>query len=260
MTLTIFFGALIRYLVMPPINLLLLIALGYLLRRRWPRAGRFISRFAIVTLLVISTGAGSLLLVTPLENMTAPLAEANGAGAQAIVVLSAGMVDAAPEYAGQDAPDPVTLVRLQYGAWLQHRTGLPLMVSGGIVPGTPSSGSLGAMMARTLREDFKTPVAFIEDKSETTEQNAVYSARMLKNAGIKRVLLVTHAMHMPRSREAFVREGIEVSDAPTMFYSRARWSPFSLIPSANGLYRSYYAMHEWVGLVWYRLRSAGDAK
>lgn len=255
MTLSVFAGGLLRIIVMPPTSLLLLMGLGYLMRRRWPRAGRVLRWSAIATLLVITTGAGSRLLVAPLENMTAPLANARATSAQAIVVLSAGMVNTAPEYGALDAPDPVTLVRLQYGAWLQHQTGLPLMVSGGIVPGTQATRSLGAMMARTLREDFRTPVAWIEDQSETTGQNAVYCARMLKAAGITRVLLVTHAMHMPRSREAFAREGLDVVDAPTMFYSRAQWSPFMFTPSAGALYRSYYATHEWVGLLWYRIRA-----
>ena len=251
------FSSLIRIILMPPTNLLLLIGLGYLMQRRWPRTGRLLSWFAAATLLVISTGAGSLMLVAPLESLTAPLANPNTANAQAIVVLSAGLVNAAPEYGGLDTPDPVTLVRLQYGAWLQHQTGLPVMVSGGTVPGTRSGGSLGAMMARALREDFRTPVTWIEDKSETTGQNANYCARMLKAAGVRRVLLVTHAMHMPRSREAFAREGIEVVEAPTMFYARAEWSPTMLFPSASALYRSYYATHEWIGLAWYRLQARG---
>lgn len=249
------FSTLLRILVMPPTSLLLLIGLGHVMRRRWPRAGRVLSWSAVAVLLVISTAAGSLMLVAPLENLTTPLVDAKATNAQAIVVLSAGMVNAAPEYGGLDAPDQITLVRLQYGAWLQHQSGLPLMVSGGIAPGSQASGSLGAMMARALREDFRTPVTWIEDQSATTEQNAIYSARMLKAAGIRRVLLVTHAMHMPRSREAFEREGIEVVEAPTMFYARAEWSPHMLFPSAGALYRSYYATHEWVGLVWYRLQA-----
>ncbi|MEJ7808599.1 MAG: YdcF family protein, partial [Telluria sp.] len=162
------------------------------------------------------------------------------------------MVDGAPEYGGKDAPDAVTLVRLQYGAWLQHQSALPVLVSGGIVPGTTATGSLGAMMARTLRDDFRTPVTWIEDQSVDTNQNAVYSARMLKAAGVSRIMLVTHALHMSRSRQAFARQGIAVVEAPTMFYSRARWSPWMLLPSTSGLYRSYYAMHEWVGMAWYR--------
>ncbi len=248
-------GTLLRMIIMPPLNLLLLAAFGYLLQRRWPRTGRVVSGSALLALLVFSTTAGSRLLVTPLENLTTPLANAGGGGAQAIVVLSAGIVDAAPEYGGRDAPDATTLVRMQYGAFLQHQTGLPVLVSGGTLPGSSANGSLGAMMARTLREDFRTEVAWVEDKSQTTEQNAQFSVRMLKKAGVKRVLLVTHAMHMPRSRAAFMREGIEVVEAPTMFYARARWSPTMLLPSAAGLYRSFYAMHEWVGLVWYRLKA-----
>jgi uncharacterized SAM-binding protein YcdF (DUF218 family) len=258
MSLSVFASTLIRMLIMPPTSLLLLAALGYLMRRRWPRAGRLLSRSAIVVLLVISTNAGSLLLVAPLESMATTLPDARHSGAQAIVVLSAGMVESAPEYGGLDAPDAVTLVRLQYGAWLQHQSGLPLLVSGGSVPESPSRNSLGAMMARTLREDFRTPVTWIEERSETTEQNAMYSARMLKAAGIKRVLLVTHAMHMARSRESFEREGIDVVQAPTKFYSHGKLSPFMLLPSANGLYRSYYALHEWIGLLWYRIKPPGE--
>jgi uncharacterized SAM-binding protein YcdF (DUF218 family) len=255
MSFAIVANALLRTLIMPPVCLLLLIALAWLMRRRWPRTARLLTGSAIAVLLVMSTRAGSLLLLTPLENMTSPLADAGAAGGQAIVVLSAGMVDSAPEYGGHDVPDEATLIRLQYGAWLQHQTGLPVLVSGGIVPPTSSTRSLGAMMARALREDFNTPVRWVEQQSETTAQNAVFSARMLRQDGIKRVLLVTHAMHMPRARAAFAREGLEVVEAPTLFYSRAPWSGFMLIPSASGMYRSYFATHEWVGLLWYRLQA-----
>ncbi|MEJ7807516.1 MAG: YdcF family protein, partial [Telluria sp.] len=80
MTFSIFASTLLRIIVMPPMNLLLLIALGYLMRRRWPRAGRVVSRTALIVLLLISTNAGSLLLVAPLENLTAPLADARNTG------------------------------------------------------------------------------------------------------------------------------------------------------------------------------------
>lgn len=258
MELSHFASQLLRMLLMPPANLMLLIGLGWLLARRWPRTGRTLSGAAIAALLVLSTNAGALLLVGPLENLTSPLDLRHPSGAQAIVVLGAGSVDAAPEYGGADMPDAVGLVRLQYAAHLQHATGLPLLVSGGV----PARGvqPIGAMMARVLRDDFKTPVAWVEDRSRDTAENAAYSARMLKAAGVKRVLLVTHAMHMARSQAEFARHGIDVVAAPTLFYSRIKWSPFMLVPSASGLYRSYYAMHEWLGLAWYRLRApAPDA-
>ncbi|MES2316265.1 MAG: YdcF family protein [Pseudomonadota bacterium] len=245
-------GAALRMLLMPPANLLLLIAIGWLLRRRWPRTGRALSVGGVIVLLALSTNAGARLLLAPLENMTAPLDVRQATGAQAIVVLGAGSVEGAPEYGGQDVPDQVALVRLQYAAHLQHATGLPLLASGG--NGRPGVEAKAGMMARVLREDFKTPVAWIEDRSEDTFENAVYSAGILKSAGVRRVLLVTHAMHMPRAQAEFARAGIEVVPAPTLFYSRMPWSALMLVPSASGLYRSFYACHEWMGLGWARVR------
>lgn len=242
-------------LLMPPTSFLILAAAGLMLRRRWPRTGRATAALALATLLVLSTSGGARLLARPLENMTTPLYDLRATRAGAIVVLGASSVERAPEYGGADVADAVALVRLQYGAHLQHATGLPLLVSGGLQSSHAGAVPVGATMARVLRDDFRTPVKWVEDKARDTAQNAAFSARMLKAAGVRRVLLVTHAMHMPRAREAFEREGLEVVEAPTAFQSRGPFSPMMLLPSASGLYRSFYATHEWVGLVWYRLRA-----
>lgn len=244
----------VHILLMPPTSLLCVMALGYLLRRRWPRTGRAMTGLGAVTLLVLSTSAGARWLAQPLENMTAPLYSARATNAQAIVVLGASSVERAPEYGGADIADPVALVRLQYGAHLQHATGLPLLVTGGLLSSQPGAVPAAVTMARVLRDDFRTPVRWVEPQARDTAQNAMFSARMLNAAGVRRVLLVTHAMHMPRAHEAFVRAGIEVVDAPTAFSSRGPFALMQLLPSANGLYRSFYATHEWVGLLWYRVR------
>ncbi|HEX8615430.1 MAG TPA: YdcF family protein [Telluria sp.] len=244
---------LVRVLLMPPMSLIVLILAGYALRRRWPRLGRAVSAVGLAMLLVLSTNAGSLLLVRPLEQLTAPLADARASGAQAIVVLAAGNVHAAPEYGGADIPDDIALLRLRYAAHLQHATNLPLLVSGG--NGEPDKGipPKASTMARALREDFRTPVAWTEERSADTTQNALYSAAILKAAGVRRVLLVTHAMHMPRAERAFAAAGLEVVPAPTMFYSRSTLSPLMFVPGWSGMFRSYYATHEWIGLAWQRL-------
>ncbi|ATQ75516.1 hypothetical protein CR152_14050 [Massilia violaceinigra] len=247
---------LVRVLLVPPMSLIVLILAGYALRRRWPRCGRAVSGVGWATLLVLSTNAGSLLLVRPLEGLTAPLADARASGAQAIVVLAAGNVHAAPEY-GADIPDEVALVRLRYAARLQHATGLPLLVSGG--NGEPEKGipPKASTMARALREDFRTAVTWTEERSADTTQNAACSAAILKAAGVRRVLLVTHAMHMPRAERAFVAAGLEVVPAPTMFYARSALSPLMFVPGWSGMFRSYYATHEWIGLAWQRINCTG---
>ncbi|NHZ32346.1 YdcF family protein [Massilia rubra] len=243
----------VRVLLMPPMSLIVLILAGYALRRRWPRCGRAVSRLGLAALLVLSTNAGSLLLVWPLEQRTAPLADALHSGAQAIVVLAAGNVHAAPEYGGADIPDDIALLRLRYAAHLQHATNLPLLVSGG--NGEPDKGipPKAVTMARALRDDFRTPVAWTEERSADTTQNALYSAAILKAGGVRRVLLVTHAMHMPRAERAFRAAGLDVVPAPTMFYSRSTLSPLMFVPGWSGMFRSYYATHEWIGLAWQRL-------
>lgn len=151
-------------------------------------------------------------------------------------------------------PDYVALARLRYAAKLQHETGLPVLVSGG--NGTPDGTvePLAGTMALALRDDFATPVEWVEGASDNTAENAAFSAKILKQHGVQRISLVTDAMYMPQSTRTFERSGLVVVAAPTMFFSVNELSPFSFLPSAEGLRRSHYALYEWVGLVWYCIR------
>ena len=109
-------------------------------------------------------------------------------------------------------------------------------------------------MADALRQDFAVPVKWIEPGSRDTAENAAFSVRMLKADGVKRILLVTDAMHMPRARVAFQRAGIEVVDAPTMFFRGQAVGPSAWIPGAEGMRRSWYAVYELIGIAWYDMR------
>jgi uncharacterized SAM-binding protein YcdF (DUF218 family) len=239
-------------LLLPPLNMIVLCALGLLLRRRWPRTGLILSATALSLLAVFSTRAGAWLLLTPLENLNTPLTAAADRGAQAIVVLGGGRVSNAPEYGAQDIPSYVTLARLRYAARLQRETSLPLLATGGMPDGAAESEAM--LMARVLREDFAVPVQWLEQDSDNTAQSAQWSARLLRQHGIRKVLLVTDAMHMPRSQKIFTQYGLDVIPAPTIFFSRMRFTPIDFLPSGEGMRLSRYALHEWIGLGWYRLR------
>jgi uncharacterized SAM-binding protein YcdF (DUF218 family) len=252
-------NAIPRDLILPPANLFLLIAIGLLMWRRWPRAGRVVAGTGLAALAFLSCTAGARFFVAPLEEMTAPLLAPERAGAQAIVVLAAGRLQRAPEYGGRDVPDYLALARLRYAAHLQRRTGLPVLVSGGVGEGAglDRGNALGDEMAAALREDFGVPVKWIEARSRDTGENAAYSAALLRADGVKRILLVTDAMHMPRARAAFERAGLDVVSAPTVFFGNQARSLKSWVPSAEGMRRSWYAIYELLGLAWYKLRSAG---
>lgn len=239
-------------LILPPLVLVLLGVCGVLIMRRYRFIGQCLVVLAVGLLLLLSTGAGSRLLVAPLEQRSLPLMPLAAVDAQAIVILGGSRLYAAPEQAGSDLPGAQTLLRLRYGAQLQRQTGLPLLVSGGAPDGAAESEAM--LMARSLREDFRVPVKWLEAGSEDTAQNALASALHLKNAGVSRILLVTDSMHMPRAKAMFKRVGLEVIAAPTAFIAQKPLTVVDFIPTANALRDSHYALHEWIGLLWYRLK------
>ena len=254
MSISWFLTNLLAAFLLPPLSLVILGCLGWWLAKRLRLAGNIIIITSIALLLVLSTGAGSRLLAAPLENRSLPVPNPKMVDAKAIVILGGGRSFAAPEDDNRDQPSAQTLARLRHGARLYRMTGLPILVSGG----APDRGgeSEAAVMARALREDFHIPVRWIEGTSENTAQNATHAATILREAGIDRVLLVTDAMHMSRAMQIFSKTSLMVVPAATDFRSRKPLSVADFIPSAGGLQSSHYALHEWIGLVWYRLRHA----
>ena len=110
-------------------------------------------------------------------------------------------------------------------------------------------------MKSVLEQEFKVPVRWAEDASDNTLENARYSYQLLQKAGIKRIYLVTHAFHMPRSVKAFQAAGFEVVPAPTAFTTDYRAGLLSFLPRATAMRHSMYFTHELIGLLWYRLKS-----
>jgi len=254
MSISWFFTNLLAAFLLPPLSLVILGCLGWWLAKRFRLAGNAIIIISIALLLGLSTGAGSRLLVAPLENRSLPVPNPKMVDAKAIVILGGVRSFAAPEDGNRDQPSTQTLARLRHGARLYRMTGLPVLVSGG----APDRGgeSEAAVMARALSEDFRIPVRWIEDTSENTAQNAAHAAAMLREAGIDRVLLITDAIHMSRAVQMFSKTSLTVVPAATDFRSRKPLSVADFIPSAAGLQTSHYALHEWIGMVWYRLRHA----
>jgi uncharacterized SAM-binding protein YcdF (DUF218 family) len=113
-------------------------------------------------------------------------------------------------------------------------------------------------MAEVLEDEYGIAVAGVEDQSQNTRENAERSAPMLARDGIQRVLLVTHAWHMPRAVDAFERAGVDVIPAPTAFVHREGGEGKSdyrdWLPSAGAFTVSYFALHEWLGQAWYQLK------
>jgi len=238
---------------MPPLSLLLALALGIFLLYRRRRFAKPLLLASFSLLWIASTpyfAEGALHL---LEARTTALGNQRQA-ADVIVILGGGIYFHAPEYAGQDTVNEETLLRLRYGAKLQRETGKPVLVTGGKPLG--NSISEAQQMRASLEQDFRVPVRWIEDASDNTFENARYSFQTLQKAGIKKIYLVTHAWHMPRSADVFRRAGFEVVEAPTAFTTRYRVGLLAFLPRAESLRDSKIFMHEVIGLLWYRVKSA----
>ena len=232
-------------LLLPPADLLILALAGLVIMKFKPRFGLALILCALLMLYALSLPfTGALLL----KSVSVP--NRISGDAQAIVVLSAGLRDRAHEYDGP-APDALTLERLRYAAYLERKTHLPVLVSGGRILG--GYVDVAHVMADTLREDYGVVPRWIEDRSVTTAENAQFSAGILRTNGVKRIYLVTHSWHMARARLAFERMGIEVYPAGTVApYFRKR-DIFNLVPDMASLNKSYFGLHELFGYFWYFL-------
>lgn len=166
----------------------------------------------------------------------------------AIVVLSADVrrsgIPGVPDIVGQ-----LTLERLAEAARQWRRFGLPILVSGG-----PPDAPVAALMSRVLQEDFGVPVQLREERSQNTFENALYSAEILRRADIASALVVAHPWDMARALWSFRAVGYPVVPSPITEGMSPPLSVAAFLPQVPALLESYFALHELIGLAWYRVR------
>ncbi len=168
---------------------------------------------------------------------------------QAIVVLGGGVENQALEYSGPGL-SPDAMSRLLYGVYLSRGTQLPMAYTGGIGWAGQSRQMSEAQVAALALNRLGAPaLRWQETQSRDTRENALFMAAMLKNDGVTRIALVTHAWHMPRSVRQFEAAGLHVLPAP-MGYVRSDMSPLlQWLPSGKGLRDSGWVIREWLGLL-----------
>jgi uncharacterized SAM-binding protein YcdF (DUF218 family) len=252
-------------LVLPPVPMLLLILIGAALLRRHQRSGRLLLGLGVLTLwLACTEGAGQWLALHAVHTPPALSPPAIAAlrdeiqltkqrhekASVAVLVLGGGTWAWVPEYNGPGLK-PLTLERLRFGIWLARQIDAPVAFSGGIGWGAKhQQESEAATAQRSATDEFKQPLIWVEDRSRDTRENAVLSLALLEANGIKKLLLVTDDLHMPRAQRAFIEAAkgrLEVITAP-VGVRRDAMSAFSdWMPSHGGYARVGYAVYEWLG-------------
>lgn len=141
-----------------------------------------------------------------------------------------------------------------------------ILLSGGEIEWlTTSTSSPAEDMAALLTEMGVPPHAlWLEKESRNTHENALFSQKILEEKGVQKVLLITSAMHMPRSVALFEKLGVQVIPLP-VDYAVTRQEPESgnddligkllgLLPSAGYLSDTTNALKEYLGILTYSLQ------
>jgi len=100
----------------------------------------------------------------------------------------------------------------------------------------------------------------LETRSRNTDENALFTREMVKPQREERWLLVTSAAHMPRAMGTFRHAGFEPIPYPTDFRSEGKLSDYWTFHTEplEGLGNVDTALHEWIGLLAYRLTGRSD--
>ena len=249
----------ITALLLPPVPFLLLTLVGA--RLLLPRRGLgWLLILTSVVLLWLSACSGaargvSMLMLKPPAAMSFDRfrelrVEAQGTKALAIVILGGGAEPFAPEY-GVSSLQDASLERLRYGVWLAGQIGAPMAFSGGVGWAAKSDATPEARVAgRIAAEEFNRPIRWLEDESRDTRENAGRTIALLRPAGIRHIVVVTHGYHMDRALRAFAEAAggdIRVEAAPMGLAWRTSQPGLDWMPSAHGFQSMREVLRELAG-------------
>ena len=243
-------------LLLPPVPLLLTTLLGARLILSRRGLGWLLIILSVLALWLSACSASaqllSRLLLHPPAAMTFErMAELKAQAKQpvAIIVLGAGAQPFAPEY-GVSNLSASSIERLRYGVWLARQTGLRLGFSGGVGWGQPDAVPEARIAGRIAAEEFNLQLTWIEDNSHDTHENAARTVALLRQAGIRHIVVVTSGWHMPRALDNFNEASngdIRIEAAPMGLARTAELPTLMWIPSSTGFSDVRNVLHEIVG-------------
>jgi uncharacterized SAM-binding protein YcdF (DUF218 family) len=231
-----------------PLSLGMLLLLGAVLSGALGRRGLswLLTLLGFLVIYFPSTEFGSEALMQPLEGRHPAFSPEELPAADAIVLL--GGASNGPARFGRGGDLNAAADRVMFAAELYFSGKAPIiLISGGSADSMPAEAELLAQQLQALQIPRKQ--LLLETQSRTTYDNAVMGGEMLKNAGLKHILLVTSGAHMRRSLALFENQGLQVTAAATDHQIPKFSDPYipGWVPTFSRLARATRAIHEWVG-------------
>ena len=230
---------------------LLLLAFVLLLFRR--RTGAGISLFLALLVIFIGSSPITSELYRRHEQQYLPVLVKESPTADAIVLLGGELqLPAPPRVESQLGGN-----RAVHTMRLYQAGKAPLIiVSGGNV--FPQEGLQSeSVYTVELLEEWGIPrnAILVEENSRSTRENAVETAKLLRERNLDRVLLVTSAFHMPRALATFRTAGVSAIPSPSSISANLTHPQIlDWIPSLEGLGGLKNVIHEKLGILVYRSR------
>lgn len=223
------------------------------------KSGKILVSVGVIALTALSYGTLSDSLLKPLERTFPPLFTEETAtpapldgSAKWIVVLGGGHIsDPGLPANGQLSPD--ALARLTEAVRLYRRLpGARLILSGGAFYDPVSDARIYFKAARIMEVPERDLV--LSERARDTEEEARFIQEMV---GADPLILVTSASHMPRAVALFRKHGMDPLPAPAahLVKERSSHAPGNFFPSPLSLHKAQIAVHEYLGMIWARLRN-----
>ena len=248
-------------LLMPLPFCLLISFLGLFLLWRGRRvlAGKILITLGLVALTIMSYNPVSRRLNTPLNCKYEAYASMgllkNGTKPETLVkyvVVLAGGHKSDPNIPATGQLTGQSLIRLVEGVRVfRQNPGAKLILSGG---GAIEPVPEATVMAKVSQFMGVSPDDMI---LESTSKDTKDQARLIKPiVGTEPFVLVTSAIHMPRSMALFEKLGMRPIPAPAGSTSRIKspFSPQDIFPSVNALDDTTQALHEYLGILWGKMK------
>lgn len=223
---------------------------GTRLRRGVDRVARAALPVAFGALLVFSLEPTSNALVRMLE-VDAPRTQKPGVTYDAVILLGGLVEDRVDSHGTVAYNDNVERLHGTYEVLRSGQARFAIVSGGSWANTVPEATTLAAELIRLGIEPER---VLIEDKSRNTRENALFSAEIIRDRKLEKLLVVTSAFHMQRAVRCFEVVGLAVDALPVDYksYDPAHFSG-SFIPRSKSLFESSYAIRELAGRVVYRL-------
>lgn len=231
-----------------PSNLALLLFILGVLAALWWRTRRWapwVLGVGAAVFFAFSTGKVATALMSPLEYAYPAVFEGRShPEARVIVVLTA--------WAADDRSMPLTARVNASGAYRlmmavelhRDRPECPIIVSG-------DKATARIMADSLIRLGIPGGKIQLEDVSTNTAESV---GEVAKRVGRQPFFLVTSAGHLPRSMLMVRKLGLHAIPVPTDFQLPRDWRNAEWMPSPFHLSVSDLAIHEYLGMFWYRMR------